>query len=47
MLNIIRNEKNVEGALKKVILFCKYVLNANGQQKRKYLSLQVIYLDQL
>lgn len=40
-LNIIQKDKNLENALKKVILFCKYLLGAPGVQKKKFLCLHV------
>lgn len=43
-LTIIQKDKNVENALKKVILFCKYLLSAPAVQKKKYLCLHVIIL---
>lgn len=44
-LTIIQKDKNVENALKKVILFCKYLLSAPAVQKKKYLCLHVIVLS--
>lgn len=40
-ISTIQKDKNVENALKKLILFCKYMFTSNGQQKKKFLCLYV------
>ena len=37
----IEKDKSLDDSLKKIILFCKYVLSVNGTQRKKYLCLHV------